>query len=212
MPAQITTALLLSKNKLFVINSFKHHFQILCFPQMFPLHAFPDCLCLDTNIFIWREALLSRHISLPLPLIHKSLSSGQEHLTFPHFIFAWLSAELSLYCLLGSVWNYLALSISLHKDSAQIPVALRWFSGKQKNPNQSVWAMSPVSYSVYNLFWVRAVPLADGAAMLSDLSSECSGPCPSSPPAPFAIQLPVVFLSPNSHFSDSHLQPLCVRD
>lgn len=92
---RITTALLLSKNKLFVINSLKHHFQILCLLQLFPLHGFPDCLCLNTNIFIWREALLYRHISLPLPSIHKGLSSGQERLTFPHFIFAWLSAELS---------------------------------------------------------------------------------------------------------------------
>lgn len=83
---RITTALLLSKNKLFVINSLKHHFQILCLLQLFPLHRFPDCLCLDTNIFIWREALLYRHTSLPLPSIHEGLSSGQEHLTFPHFI------------------------------------------------------------------------------------------------------------------------------
>lgn len=113
---RIATALLLSKNKHFVINSLKHHSQILFLPQLFPLHGLPHCLCLDTNIFIWREALLYRHISLPLPSIHKGLSSGQEHLTSPHFIFAWLSAELSQ-CLLDSVWNHLALSISLLKDS-----------------------------------------------------------------------------------------------
>lgn len=57
--------------------------------------------------------------------------------------------------------------------------------------------MSPVSFTVCNFLWVRPVPLADGAAMLSELSSGCSGPCPSSSSFPwdFWHQIPS-FLTP----------------
>lgn len=97
----------------------------------------------------------------------------------------------------------LKLPSSLHllvsrTHTLQILLASRFCSGKHKP--QSIQAISLVSFLWPDKipFWVRAVHLVDGAAMLSKLTSEYSDPCHSSLATLFASQLALVFLTPTS--------------